>query len=113
MEIINPTIDYTGKFGDERLDKRAAIISKSFTQSKASSIRRATNDEASQKAAYRFLKNERVEEKILIDALTDRAAHLSADRHVLAIQDTTYIDLSPHKGRLQEGTGLGPIGNYR
>ena len=113
MEIINPTIDYIGKFGDERLDKRAASISKTLTTSKTSSIRRATGDEASQKAAYRFLKNEKVEEKILINALKDQAAHLSADRHVLVIQDTTYIDLSPHKGRLQEQTGLGPIGNHR
>ncbi|HLG30233.1 MAG TPA: IS4 family transposase [Candidatus Brocadiales bacterium] len=106
-------MDYKGKFGDKRLDKRAVIISNSLMQSKVSSIRRSTGDEASQKAAYRFLNNDKVEEKILIDALRQKAGHLSADRHVLVIQDTTCIDLSSHKGRLQEETGFGPIGNHQ
>lgn len=95
------------------MDKRAAQISQTLMQSKVSSIRTATNDEASQKATYRFLNNEKVEEKILIDTLKQRTGHLSADRDVLVLQDSTDINLSSHKGRLQQGTGIGPIGNHR
>jgi len=113
MELISLRLDYNGKFGDKRLDKRAEQISHTLMQSKVSSIRRATGDEASQKAAYRFLNNEKVEEKILIDTLKHRTGHLSAARHVLVIQDSTYIDLSSHQGRLQKGTGIGPIGNHQ
>lgn len=112
MELINLSLDYNGKFGDKRLDKRAGIISSTLLQSKASSIRSSTGDEASQKATYRFLNNEKVEEKILIDALKQKSGHLSAGRHVLVLQDTTCIDLSSHRGRLQEGTGIGPVGNH-
>jgi Transposase DNA-binding/Transposase DDE domain len=113
MELVNVRLDYNGKFGDKRLDKRASIVSNTLMQSKVSSIRRATGDEASQKAAYRFVNNEKVEEKILIDALKEQTGHLAAGRDVLVIQDTTYIDLSSHKGRLQQGTGIGPIGNHQ
>jgi Transposase DNA-binding/Transposase DDE domain len=113
MELINMSLDYKDKFGDKRLDKRATVVSSTLMRSKVSSIRRATDDEASQKATYRFLNNEKVEENILIDALKQRTGHLASDRHVLVIQDTTCIDLSSHKGRLQEGTGLGPIGNHQ
>ena len=113
MELIGLSPDYDGKFGDKRLDKRAAIVSHALMKSKVSSIRRATDDEASQKAAYRFLNNEKVEEKILIDALKQRTGHLSAGRDVLVIQDTTDIDLSGHKGRLLKESGVGPIGNHR
>lgn len=112
MELVSLRLNYAGLFGDKRLDKRASIVSQTLMRSKVSSIRRATDDEASQKAAYRFLNNEKVEEKLLIDALKQRTGHLCAGRDVLVIQDSTYIDLSSHKGRLQEGSGVGPIGNH-
>ena len=113
MELISLTPNYSGYFADKRLDKRAAQISSSLITSKVSSIRRATADEASQKAMYRFLKNEKVEEDKLIAAMKDRTAHLSAGRDLLVIQDSTYVDLSTHKGRLQPDSGIGPIGNAR
>src|SRR6266852_6255758 len=111
MELISLTPNYSGYFADKRLDKRAGQISSSLITSKVSSIRRATTDEASQKAMYRFLKNEKVEEDKLIAAMKDRTAHLSAGRDLLVIQDSTYIDLSTHKGRLRADSGVGPIGN--
>jgi Transposase DNA-binding len=113
MELVSLSPDYTGKFGDKRLDKRAAQIGVTLMQSKVSSIRRATPEEASQKAMYRFFKNEKVEEAKLIEALKERASQLSAGRNLLVIQDTTYIDLSTHRGRLQPDSGIGHIGNAR
>jgi hypothetical protein len=112
MELVSLTPCYEGCFGDKRLDRRAAVISNALLLSKVSSIRSATADEASQKAAYRFLDNEKVEEKILTDALKERSTHLCTGRDVLVLQDSSTIDLTAHKGRLQPHTGLGPIGNY-
>jgi hypothetical protein len=112
MELISLAPDYRGRFSDKRLDKRAAFISNIIMQSKTSSIRSSTSDEASQKAAYRFLKNEKAEEAVLVKALKERTSYLCANREVLVIQDTTTIDLTSHKGRLQPKTGLGPVGNY-
>ncbi|SRR6266700_7900930 len=113
MELLSLRPDYTGKFGDKRLDKRAAQIGSTLMQSKVSSIRRATLEEASQKAMYRFFKNEKIEEAKLIEALKERASQLSVGRDLLVIQDTTYIDLSTHRGRLQADSGVGHIGNGR
>src|SRR5215218_6075056 len=112
MELISLTPDYQGWFSDKRLDKRAAFISNTIMQSKTSSIRSSTSDAASQKAAYRFLNNEKVEENILIEALKEKTSHLCTDRDVLVLQDTTCIDLTSHKGRLRPDTGIGPIGNH-
>ncbi len=112
MELISLAPDYHGRFSDKRLDKRAAFISNTIMHSKTGSVRSFTSTEAAQKAAYRFLKNEKVEEKLLVEALKEKTSHLCSNREVLVLQDTTCIDLTAHKGRLQPGTGLGPIGNY-
>lgn len=112
MELVSLTVDYRGRFCDKRLDRRAAIISSTLLLSKMSSIRSATQGEASQKGAYRFLSNEKVEEATLVDALKAKSGPLSSGRDVLVLQDTTTIDLTAHKGRLHPGSGLGPIGNY-
>jgi hypothetical protein len=112
MELINHSLDYTGKFNDKRLEKRAALLSSAFQLSRVSSIRSATNDEASQKAAYRFLNNDRVQEEQLIAALVEKTAQFSAGRDLLVIQDTTDIDLTTHSNRLTENSGIGPIGDH-
>lgn len=45
-----------------------------------------------------------------MSAHAQRCAQAVADRHILAIQDTTRIDMTAHAGRLKpDDTGLGPI----
>jgi hypothetical protein len=61
------------------------------------SIRKTTENNAEQKAFYRFINNKKVTEEILIEELTHRTSQLCKDRVVLAIQDTSELNLTAHK----------------
>ncbi len=67
-----------GKFNDKRLDKRAAQLSSLLYFERLSSVHEITMTEAEQKAAYSFLSNEKVEEKILIETAKARSSYLDA-----------------------------------
>jgi hypothetical protein len=108
---ISQRENYIGKFGDKRLDKRAMSLTALLHFSQSSSIHGITQTEAEQKAAYRFLANEKVEEQILIDTIKERSSYLCIDKDVLVIQDSTEINLADHHNRLQRGTGIGLTGN--
>ena len=99
--------DYTGYFGDLRLERRGNELSKKLSMHPSSSIRQVSSSQAEQKAYYRFLSNEKVEEQDLIDEVTSRMSTLAGDRHLLCIQDTCEVNLSRHKGRLKPNSGLG------
>ena len=111
MDEISQRENYYGKFGDKRLDKRAALISSLLYFNQSSSVHGITPREAEQKAAYRFFANEKVEESKLIDTLKERSSYLCIDKDILVIQDTTEINLDNHRNRLQRGTGIGLTGN--
>ena len=108
---ISQREDYRGRFGDKRLDKRASQLSAMLYFGRTSSIHEASYGEAEQKAAYRFLNNEKVEEHQLIEGLKGRSSYLCAGREVLVIQDTTEVNLENHRNRLKQGTGIGLTGN--
>ncbi len=108
---ISQRENYMGKFNDKRLDKRAAQLSSILYFGRSSSVHEITMTEAEQKAAYRFLSNEKVEEKILIDTAKERSSYLCEGKDVLVIQDTTEINLDNHRNRIQRGTGIGLTGN--
>jgi hypothetical protein len=110
MEICHRE-NYIGKFGDKRLDRRAGILSHQLYAGGSSSIHRICLAEDLQRAAYRFLHNEKVSEAILIASAIEKTSYMSADRDLLVIQDTTEINLRNHHNRLQPHTGLGPTGN--
>jgi len=80
-----------------------------LTRTAQSSIRRISGSRAVQKGCYRFLKNDKVTEDALIRELCERSTTLSAQRHVLCIQDTTEMNLSTHKHRLMDNSGLGRL----
>jgi Transposase DDE domain len=76
---------------------------------KSSSIRQSFPDRASQKACYRFLNNEKVNESALIEELTNRSGSLTSGRHLLVIQDTTSFNLNNHYHRIKKDNGIGTI----
>jgi hypothetical protein len=78
---------------------------------RSSSIRSNSYSRAEQKAAYRFLDNDKVSENVLVSSCTERTSVLSKDRHVLVLNDTTEINLESHAGRLKPGSGIGLVGN--
>jgi hypothetical protein len=110
MDISQKEI-YSNKLGDERLDKRANKLSAMLYFGRTSSIHEMSSDEAEQKAAYRFLANEKVEETKLIATAIERSSYLSADKDVLVLQDTSEINLDNHRNRLKRGSGVGLTGN--
>src|SRR2546423_696005 len=110
---ISQRENYIGKFGDKRLDKRAIALTSLLCFGQSSSIHGITQKEAEQKAAYRFLANEKVEEPLLIDIIKEKSSYLCTDKNVLVIQDSSEINLEDHRNRLQRGTGIGLTGNNK
>jgi hypothetical protein len=101
---------YMGKFKDKRLDKRASRLSALLVAGRSSSIHAITSNESEQKAAYRFLKNEKTREQILISAIKERSGYLCSGKDVLVLQDTTDFNFANHRERLQPNTGIGVAG---
>jgi len=99
--------DYKGKFPDRRLDVRADKLSRQLSQDPCSSVRKFSGTPAEHKANLRFLNNEKVEEGVLVEELSERVTKIVADRHVLVVTDTCEVNMSGHKGRLKPGSGLG------
>lgn len=108
---ISQRESYIGKFGDKRLDRRAMQLSGLFYFGGSSIIHEIALRESEQKAAYRFLSNEKVEEKILIEAVKERSSYLCEGKDVLVLQDTTEANMEDHHNRLKRGTGVGLSGN--
>ena len=76
---------------------------------RSSSIRQCFSDRASQKGCYRFLNNDKVSEKILIEEMVQRCSLLADQRHLIVIQDTSSFNLNTHYYRLKKDSGIGPI----
>jgi len=110
---ISQKENYTGKFGNKRLDKRANQLSALLYFSRTSSIHEMAYNEAEQKGAYRFLSNEKVEEKELITTAIEKSSYLCIDKDLLVFEDTSEINLNNHRNRLKPGTGVGLTGNNK
>lgn len=103
------SVDYSGCFGDKRTEGRGRDLHRRLFSSSTRSIQGLSLSRAEQKAYYRFLHNDAVAEGILIKELKDRCSLRVKGKVVLSIQDTTEINLSAHKGRLKEASGVGGI----
>jgi len=102
-------------FGDKRLSKRYKIIMECFSQSPQESIPASSRGWSETIAAYRFIHNPEVSfEKILAghkQATLDRIES-SGSSVILAIQDTTSIDMTNHRssdnlGHIENGAHRG------
>ncbi|BAY12576.1 transposase [Calothrix sp. NIES-2098] len=61
-------------------------------------------------AYYRFLENENVRIGELVHSLSDHCVTQVEGKHILAISDSSEINLQAHIGRLK-AEGLGVVGN--
>ncbi len=64
-----------------------------------------------QKAYYRFLNNDRIEENTLVEEASNRMKGLCKGRALLCSKDTSEINLGNQKGRLKPDSGLGGSDN--
>ena len=94
---------------DPRLGSRGLELNNGLFVNSIHSIQQIASSRAQQVAFYRFLNNDKVTEDALIEELSDRCNKLCKDKVVLAIQDTTEINLSSHKNRIDKTSGIGDL----
>jgi Druantia protein DruA/Transposase DNA-binding/Transposase Tn5 dimerisation domain len=96
------------ELGDERLSRRLVDLARAFYARPRSSIPRACDSRARTKAAYRLLMNENVNLKAILAPHHEATMRrITAEKVVLAVQDTTSFNYSSHP----QTEGLGPIGS--
>lgn len=79
-------------------------------QHQSVNIRQISRTRAEQIAYYRLLENESMSVSELVGSVSNHAQQQVAGRHVLAISDSSEINLQAHAGRLKP-EGLGVVGN--
>jgi len=107
VELINSFPDFSGMFGDKRIEKRATQALQKLTMGRNSSLRQITQSNAEQKSFYRLFNNESFSEEKIEQSIVQRCGELCKGRHVLCIQDTTEFNLSSQQRRIKPQSGLG------
>ena len=106
--------NYSALFNDSRLERRGEqLLNCLFRGGNTSSIQSISSNRAEQKAYYRFLRNEKIEEELLIEEMTSRCTKNAAGKVVLAIQDGSEINVSSHRNRIRYDESLGPINDSK
>lgn len=107
LSPIHFMANYKGMTGDKRLDARAQSLWNSLSKNPGSTISKLSSSRAEQVAYYRLLENDKLDEDDLIKEVTCRVSSLVVGRDVLCIEDSSEINVSGNKNRLQSGNGLG------
>ena len=95
--------------GDRRLTGRLLQMTGMFYAKPTANIPQACGSAKAAKAAYRFLDNEKVDWKAILQAhYQSTEERLSNERLVLVAQDTTTLNYTDHP----HTKGLGPIGSH-
>ena len=106
------TATFKDSFGDKRLDARGNKFVRDLLVRGSHSIRQISQSSSAQKGHYRFLENENVTISELVRSLSDHCEQQIEGRHILALSDTSEINLQSHSGRLKP-EGLGVVGNNK
>ena len=88
-------------FGDARLDKRGLRLLAAMEERETVVIQQLGRDKAERSGFYRFVTNPKVRERELVEGLQS-ACRAGVVGHVLALNDTTEINLSKHAGRIKK-----------
>lgn len=96
---------------DTRLVKRLDSFELRLEAIQQVSVRGLSKDRSEETAFYRLMNNDELTEDILIERATNKTSELVEGLHILAISDTTDIDMSRHRRRLKPNSGLGYIGD--
>jgi len=92
---------------DVRLNRRCQVLASVLEQQPIVPINQACEDWADTKAAYRFMDNPKVSPAAILAPHCQRTVErLKAHSLVLAVQDTTFFNYTPHP----QTEGLGEIG---
>ena len=100
---------YDCLFNDKRSERRGEQLLCSLFKAGSSSIQSIAESRAEQKGYYHLLNNEKVQESALIGEMVQRCNDSCRDKVVLAIQDSSEINLSRHRNRIKYDESLGRI----
>jgi hypothetical protein len=103
------SVNYNNIFGDKRIEKRGNELNNNLFVNSVHSIQQIAQTRAQQIGFYRFLHNNKVTEDSLVKELSNRCNKLCKDKVVLAIQDTTEINLCAHRNRIDKKSGIGDL----
>ncbi len=114
MEAVDLNRYGVGRFGDARLEVRGALLHGALIAKPGCRVRRIAGGLRSQEMGFtRFLRNPRVNPRLLSQGAAARAADRVEGRDMLAIQDTSQIVLG-NRDKAREGYGpVGKGGNLR
>lgn len=92
------TMEFEGiDLGDQRLNRRAAVVGEALAADPAASVNAACNGWADTQAAYRLFNNDSVQPERILQAHVEQTQRRIAEHGVvLLVQDTTELDFSNH-----------------
>src|ERR671932_2115011 len=97
-----------GPFGDARRAATGAFLLQRILETGSLVVRRIGRDRAGEIAVHRFLSAPAVQVQEIIHTVAARTAAACRARRIVAVQDTTEINVT---GRDRARRGLGPNGN--
>ncbi len=106
-------VDFKNIVKDKRLQLRGAALATSFAIRLNCSIKSLSNSWAEQKGNYAFLNSPKLTEENIIAGLALKCKSYCSNRILLAISDTTDINLTGHTNRLVKNEGYGVLDNNR
>ena len=90
-------------FGDKRLERRGITLVEEMLNSCSVVIRQVGKNNAERKAFYHLIRNKKVTIEALVNCFGEHCNDLlGRGIHVLAINDTTVINLKGHSGRVRQ-----------
>lgn len=97
---------------DRRLAKRLEFTRILLAKHQTVHLRPHLKGHTEEMGFYRLLRNKNVTEEALVEALKQNLVSMDfTDRSLLVIADSSDIDYSRQRRRIQPDSGLGPIGN--
>ena len=102
----------SSRFRRQAAGKKGVALYERILEHRTVSIRALSKDWTEQMAYYRWLENASVTLSTLIESLKSHCREQVKGRHVLAISDTSEVNLHAHAGRLKP-EGLGVVGNNK
>lgn len=100
---------YIKRFGDRRVELRGEQFSQRLFRLGSRNIQALSLTRSEQKAFYRLLRNGKMTEQKLIEEIQSRCSNHSDGKVLLAIQDTTEINLGSHYNRIDKSSGIGRL----
>lgn len=106
-------IDFGSFLSDGRLISRGKSLVRRLFSNFSCSIQSLASNRAEQKGYYRFINSPRLKEEEIIGSLSATCNKNCNGKIVLAISDTTDINLTSHKNRLKSNGGYGILDSNR